>query len=534
MKLSREDKAFVTSKIMYIEPDHFIPEAMMINLLPRLKHQGVMPIARTKSNISINDILDEFLESDQHNKRLQGFTSIGSRDVLKAFIESDLVVMTSFKKKKDIVAPFPLHINSYKLRNTDYAIDRKASEQIYALLYHVENNIIDHLKDFFAKGLVVGSDKYDQETDMDIHTTILLNILDRVDADKRGNQRFTWERPLCIGQARILNNDLMKLLLYQNVIPRRELISYIETILMFHLGIYVFRIAQMLPDYVAEKKPNCICNECPIDPSNDKGYENCPYKVNLFCDTSNGIDKDIKDISSLSWKRLHRVMLRYVSAHIEAKKNLECAEELAKKGVIPIIDEYPLWMILQLLERDDLKPEVDMFFLNKWQKTIKSDEEEVDLNDLLLMSSGNIKTDYIRLITQEIEKGRMTRFNNLFNALFRLNKETGILIQNGPEKKFHLGSKLLEVLVQLSVIGYSEQRRLISKPKLLDQLLWQIENRYGLLIETLYEGNDLKTIRALIRNKTYFTLRLQEIGFYEPKSDAYNLQIVKPRYEVGG
>jgi len=118
------------------------------------------------------------------------------------------------------------------------------------------------------------------------------------------------------------------------------------------------------------------------------------------------------------------------------------------------------------------------------------------------------------------------------------NKENGLLTQSrskGSPRRFVLGSKLLEVLLQLAVLT-QEDGHFITREVRIEELLAFLRNRYGLYIDRLPEerqtnGNILDR-RALRLNLEVFKRRLREIGFYQDLSDAYVTQKVSPRYAI--
>ncbi len=104
----------------------------------------------------------------------------------------------------------------------------------------------------------------------------------------------------------------------------------------------------------------------------------------------------------------------------------------------------------------------------------------------------------------------------------------------GGQRRFVMGSKLLEVLLQVAVLS-QEEGRFITRNIRVEDLLDFLRNRYGLYIDRLPETEQLDSImnkRALRFNTDAFKRRLREIGFYEDLSDAYVTQKVSPRYVI--
>jgi len=124
------------------------------------------------------------------------------------------------------------------------------------------------------------------------------------------------------------------------------------------------------------------------------------------------------------------------------------------------------------------------------------------------------------------------------DSLLLKNKDTGLLAQartKGSPRRFVLGSKLLEVLLQLAVLT-QENGRFATREVRIEELLAFLRERYGLFIDRLPEfmqnSGSILDRRALRLNLEAFKRRLLEYGFYEDLSDAYVTQKVTPRYAI--
>ena len=119
------------------------------------------------------------------------------------------------------------------------------------------------------------------------------------------------------------------------------------------------------------------------------------------------------------------------------------------------------------------------------------------------------------------------------------NKESAFLA-DGRSRKFPrravLGTKLLEVLVQLLVLSPKEGGGYESKPLSIDELVRQLRTRYGLIVdgtkEDKYRNAEIKTQIAFKSNMEALKNKLRQIGFYADMSDAAILQKIRPRYTI--
>ena len=120
-----------------------------------------------------------------------------------------------------------------------------------------------------------------------------------------------------------------------------------------------------------------------------------------------------------------------------------------------------------------------------------------------------------------------------------MKNEPSALINDGRSRKHTrrgaIGSKLLEVLVQLLVLNQKENGEFESRPLSIRQLAKEIRERYGLIIdgteEPRFADADIKTHLAFKENMMALKNKLRQIGFYTDLSDASSLQKIRPRYK---
>ena len=151
---------------------------------------------------------------------------------------------------------------------------------------------------------------------------------------------------------------------------------------------------------------------------------------------------------------------------------------------------------------------------------------------------------FIELITHVRQKHHLGYLTQFIDKLFQKNGEFGCLVQgksrNNP-RRWHLGGRLLEVLVQLAVLKWTDEghRAFRTEPVLVEHFLEWLEARYGFIIGTpaLFAHRAPVTLeehRAYRANVRALKDRLREIGFYDDLSDAYNAQTIRPRYALQG
>jgi hypothetical protein len=127
----------------------------------------------------------------------------------------------------------------------------------------------DALKRFFFPGIDLVTDRYDPSASVDVETQAILRLDHQVTQDMKDSKEPSRFQPLCIGQADIMADDILRLLAYEPYIPRSVLVDYLKTLMAFHLALYHLKLLQMLPKLVKQRAGNDLCTmtECPINPA---------------------------------------------------------------------------------------------------------------------------------------------------------------------------------------------------------------------------------------------------------------------------
>jgi hypothetical protein len=314
----------------------------------------------------------------------------------------------------------------------------------------------------------------------------------------------------------------------------------------FHLALYHLKMLQMLPKLVKQRSGNDLCTtmECPINPCLDNALEGCPYRVALVVDMGDVNNPHMAELARKSTDRLYRQIPAFVQANFVVKKLDEMAEYLSKKTgklATPGGGVFTAGDLVSLL-KPEYAAERQAYFKFRLASLIEestSGNEDVDpeIREVIGMGLGEFES-FIEILMAYRGKYHRQYITECLDSLLLKNKENGLLAQSrtkGSPRRFVLGSKLLEVLLQVSVLA-QEGGRLVTREVRIEELLSFLRNRYGLHIDRLPEGaqanSSILDRRALRLNLEVFKRRLREIGFYEDLSDAYVTQKVSPRYAI--
>jgi hypothetical protein len=547
MSIKGRDKEFRTPKVSYLDFKHIEMDRVLTMLFPRLKYDGYASRRPPRGgDLSVDEFLADFLE---HPEWFSGFDQ--HPDVVRSWIETDLMdLVNRGKSNQALAAPRPLHGNTYKFRNAKHTRDYGAAEQAYWMLFYARKGkgqaARDALRRFFFPGVDLVTDRYDPSASVDVETQAILRLDHQVTQDMKDSKEPSRFQPLCIGQADIMADDILRLLAYEPYIPRSVLVDYLKTLMAFHLALYHLKLLQMLPKLVKQRAGNDLCatKECPINPGMDNAMEGCPYRVALVVDMGDVNNPHMAELARKSTDRLYRQIPAFVQANFVVKKLDEMAEYLSKKTgklASPANGTFSVGDLVALL-----KPEHDVerqayfkFRLASLIEESSSGNEDVDpeIRAVTAMGLGEFES-FIEILMAYRGKYHRQYITECLDSLLLKNKETGLLAQSrtkGSARRFVLGSKLLEVLLQIAVLT-QDGGRFITREVRIEELLGFLRNRYGLHIDRLPESSESNSSildrRALRLNLEAFKRRLREIGFYEDLSDAYVTQKVSPRYSI--
>jgi len=549
MSIKGRDKEFRIPKVSYLHWQHVEMDRVLTMLFPRLWHDGFSSRRPPRGKeLSVAEFLEDILE---HPEWFQCFAKYP--EIVSRWIETDLMdVVHRGKQNQAIASPRPLHGNTYKFRNAKHTRDYGAAEHLYSMLYEAVRfnargqSARDALKKFFFPGVDAVTGKFELSSKIDVETQALLRFDQQITQDLRDSTPPDRHKPICIGQADILADDILRLLAYEPYIPRSVLVDYLKTLMAFHLALYHLKLLQMLPKLVKQRSGNDLCTtkECPINPGLDNALEGCPYRVALVVDMGDVKNLHMAELARKSTDRLFRQIPAFVQANFVVKKLDEMAEYLSKKTgklATPGGGVFTVGDLLSLLKPEH-ETERQAYFKFRLASLIEestSGNEDVDpeIREVTGMGLGEFES-FIEILMAYRGNYHRRYITECLDSLLLKNKENGLLAQSrskGSPRRFVLGSKLLEVLLQVAVLT-QDGGRFVTREVRIEELLAFLRNRYGLHIDRLPVGTQANSSildrRALRLNLEAFKRRLREIGFYEDLSDAYVTQKVSPRYAI--
>lgn len=551
--LSQEDKQFQLAKITYVDFKHIEPERTLLYLFPRLKFDGNLGKVRNSTMVMTIEKFCEHLTDKKFQAQFQNFADYP--DIVYKWLETDLLdlVYRGTPGKEGVVAPRPLHGNAYKYRNPKHARDYDASKQLYWMLFYARQGLgqraRDELKRYIFAGLDPNTDRIDfinktGAAQIDVETQAILHLDNQSDvsAKKETTKEDARHQPLCIGQADLLAEDVLRLLTYENHMPRSVLVDYLKILFSFHLALYHLRLLKLLPALVQRKGNDPTCDRCPMTPSAALPHGDCPHRIGIVVDMGDPNNPHMTELARRSAAIHYQRTTPYLTAHFTTKKLDEMANYLKNTHQLASADnDFAVGELLQLLQ-----PKYDQqriqYFESRRQQLIERFTLEQDttlpseVQRILDLPLDSFES-YIEIIMALRSQYHRELLVKCLDAFLQKNSDSGLLRQRPRGARwFALGSRLLEVLLQLAVLE-RQGTQFKTREIRVDELLQLLRERYGLYIDRLppidgFGQPSIEDQQALRANLATFKNRLREIGFFQDLSDAYITQTVTPRYTI--
>lgn len=552
MKLNRKDYEFNNPKICHIMPKHIDLDRVMIGLYMLLKYDGRRPVSRVgRIEVDVEYLAEQLVE--QHGDTLRGFRTYS--DVVEDWIHSDLVdlVYRGHPDKERLASPRPLHLNAYKLRNPRYSKDYRGPEHLYSIIRAGDPGLVRRLAAYLGQGMDPTShDTYDEVTPLDLNTLMIVRMVDNpVLQEKPSSAGGKPEPPLCLGQARLLCSDLRRLLAYEKVIPRLVLIEYLRTAFGLHLGLYLLRLFNQLSGWVADEAAHPACLNCPVEPEkSDDPFGDCPFAFQgrqrngthrqgeLVVDMGADYTSHMAVLSRGNLARHYSRINDYIHAVFTVNQLFQFAESYAgqrhlRRRVETVADALDI-----LASPPD---GMEYYFAERIDNILPPSEIEDERGEVLAirnMRSLSPLEVFVELVALERTRYYRKYLTEQLDSVLMKNQETGLLRQGKGrrnERRWHLSSRLLEMLVQIAVlepVGHGAGTGFRSRPILVEDFVQWLRARYGLVLAPQWPDATIRDYEAFNANLRFLKDRLREIGFYTDLSDAYNAQVIRPRYTM--
>ena len=534
MPITKNHKAFRWVAAMPIDANNILLEQAFARFLVLIRTKGRPITSTTKDTLHPEDLVQVVDDDNIHFQGVAGEPQ--RRRLLEHWLASDFATCIKagmgHAGRERIANLKPIHMSTIKLLDPRIrSQDRDLSQFLYNVFRDTDLIIGENsvLLPYLTKGTVAFGDHDLKISEahagsLDVETLFLLRLLEHFKTDLPDNRKKIVDHTfLCPAQQQLLINDTARLLVYKDAIPRRELVQYLISLFSFHSALYCMRSFSLILKLVETKKYRCVkCKGIKNDTLNLLGE--CEHHSDIFVDLTNGQNKTCDDLAKQKVAKHYGIMFRYFRAHYILKKLDEFAQTFP--GYRGTIEEA-----IAFASHKDL----DGFFRTKLAEVtqVETDEEQdPEIQAILDLKLDPLDT-YAEILFQKTFKHRSRNHRAMMASLCGLNREDGFLHGGrGKKRKYVLGNHLLELLVQLAVVGI-RRGRFVTEPITVSDFVKWLRDRYGILIDSTGEQNDNPEVaRALEANYTALKDRLRQLGFFTDLSDASISQVIKPRFPI--
>jgi hypothetical protein len=535
MGLDRKQKAFRYFPIMPFDANNINFEQAVVRLLVLLHTKGRVIAKTTKDTLYPESLVELVKENKTH---FEGINDPIRERLMKNWISSDFATTVIEGKGRQGRARIsnlkPLHLSTIKLLDPRI---RSQDRDISIFLYNIFKGTAvasdgDYLMSYLLEGtkrdgqfnLVADESKFNE---LDIETQFLLRLLDnfKVDLPSTNANLVADYKFLCEAQQKQFLIDTMKLLVYKNSVPRRELFHYITVLFNFHTALFALKTFKQINSLVETQKSKCGACVTIKGEADFHKLCNCDFQPKIFVDLTLGQDRICDALSKKSVENDYNEMYKYFKSHYKLVKLAEFAKTQGNQN--PTVEQLSGYLN---------NPGLEGFFNYKLSDiTVDPDlSEDADVQAILQMNIPSIDK-YVEILCNDKSnwKNLVARHKKLMGGLCNMNREDGFLQGGrGRQRKYVIGNLLLEVLVQLAVVS-ADPKGFKTQPITIVSFVEWLKNRYGIYINEWITGSDSpETAKALNNNFLALKERLRQLGFYTDLSDASNSQVIKPRFKI--
>ncbi|MBI5068729.1 MAG: hypothetical protein HZB56_10855 [Deltaproteobacteria bacterium] len=539
MKLHKSYQEFRNTRVFYPDPKNVDLDRVLVNLFLLFRCQGTRPVAPGPARPDLE-------RAEFHRKKLAGRPHVKGFDehaeVARSWLETDILDLVNRGRSNEAVASLrPLHLEAHKVRVAKYCRDYNHADALYAMLAHAERQALHDLEAYLDRGRSPATRQYDGSTKLDLETLTVLKLVEDISDRHPSTELVAPHPPVCIGQSRVLCDDVQRLLAYADVVPRPVMIEYLKALFGLHLGLFTLRVARQLPSWIREGAPSPECVDCPVSGGAETPFSGCPHVVRFTVDMGGDWRSRMARMAQADAVREFGRTAELVRAIFTVNQLLRYARE---NGATHVTGPAEAVTLLR-----DRPPDLDAVFKVTLANVVRDSTEGADGGDAQLppeieaiRSAGLPPFEtFVELVTHIRQAHHLRYLTQMLDKLFQKNAPFGALVQGRSRanpRRWQLGGRLLELFVQLAVLRFDEvdgRKRYYTDTLLVDDLVAWIEARYGFVVAPRREA--LRTAsaeehRAFQGNVRAFRDRLREIGFYVDLSDAYIAQTVRPRYTL--
>ena len=513
IRLDKNEAVFRNELVFAADAKSVTLDNTLTNLFMLMRNNGARVNVKVKTEHTFVTMQNYLLNLEKRGS-IVGLT--GNEEAATDWLRCNLVnlVYRGNVVKEKISSLRPVHLESYRIRNTAQTRDYNSADQIYLML-RKKPDILESLKDYLSRGWDNATKDFSKNQQLDVDSAGILQLIKNIQVDFKSSNQVNNIRPLLEKQTDLFCDDILRLLVYKDSIPRNVFIEYLRTLIGFHLSLYTQKIIHLLPKMVKS------------------GTRDVEDDFSVIVDVTDNFESRVSRFACEDMEKTINGLYDYFKAVFEINAVQKRPEFISQN--LDSVDD-----ILSFL--NNRPANFDTFYeykLGAILERFKEDEEE-DLKILLesIQFEESNFDKYVQTLLKAKGAYQYSYYQQFLDAVSMKNTDYGF-IANGRSRKHPrravLGSRLLETLVQLLVLEPKDGGGFKSRALSIDELISKLRARYGIVINGLKEprfaAGDMETHLAFKENVDAFKNKLRQIGFYTDLSDAYLLQKIRPRYK---
>ncbi|MBV5312765.1 MAG: hypothetical protein JZU47_05680 [Prolixibacteraceae bacterium] len=484
----------------------------LTNLFMLMRNTGGRVNVRVKTEHTFDSLRTYLLNLERSGNIIGLSENMGAAE---DWLRSNLVnlVYRGNVVKEKISSLRPVHIESFRIRNIAQTRDYNSADQVYLML-RKNPEILESLKDYLSRGWDNATKDFSKNQQLDVDSAGILQLIKNIQVDFRSITQVRNVRPLLEKQADLFCDDILRLLVYKDTIPRNVFIEYLRTLTGFHLSLYTQKIIHLLPRMIKA------------------GTRNIEDNFSVIVDVTDNFESRVSRFACDDMEKTINGLYDYFKAVFEINAVQKRPEFITQN--LDSVDD-----ILSVLK--SRPSDFDVFYQYKLSGILdRFKEDEAEDKNILLESIRFEETNFDKYVQTLLKaKGayQYRYYQQFLDAVSMKNTDYGFLADGRSRRhprRAVLGSRLLETLVQLLVLDPKEGGGFKARALSIDELIAKLRSRYGIIInglnETRFAEGDIETHLAFKENVDAFKNKLRQIGFYTDLSDAYILQKIRPRY----
>lgn len=443
---------------------------------------------------------------------------VGARDnpeAVEDWLRSNLVdmIFRGNVVKEKVASLRPMHLMSFRVQNRKICRDYNSADQLYIMLKSCPE-VLQGLKTYLCQGWDTNTNSIVNNAKMDVDTAGVLMLTQKLTEKRALNTIFDKTTPFLTKQTELFNDDIRRLLVYQNHLPRTVFIEYLRILCGLHLALYTLKLIYMLPKCIEEGSRDIEDDwSMIVDLSDNLASPLAPYAVNDLVRLTNNYREYVRStyIFNIIQQRLINAGKDYGTDSTLAaiKAGINKSDGFYESRYSDIRNSY-----IDNIEEFD---EMMQYF----------DSEDYFGKYLYLLEKSNLGNSQLKFLTRYIDACAMKNTNSMLLADGRSRRNP---------RRGAIGSKLLETLVQILVLESQTDGTFTTQSLSIEELVEKIRSRYGLVIDGIndprFADADVELNAAFASNMAALKNKLRQIGFYTDLSDACILQKIHPRYNI--